>query len=292
MNILILGGNRFFGKKLAQKLLDEGHHVTLLNRGNIDDKLGEKVARIKCDRTKQKELQKAVRNQKWDIVYDQICFTAKEAREAIEIFKGNVGHYIFTSSQSVYDLNQNITENSFDPYNFTYEKIVTKEDNYAEAKRQSEAAFFSVEDFPVTAVRFPIVLGAEDYTDRFLFHIKNIAKGNEIFFPDLFAKISFISSEDASNVLGFLANKTPQGPVNAASDEPISLEGFIQEIEREVDNYVKRAEKASNENHSPYGIDSDWYMDIGKLKSLGLTPRPIKNWLSKEIQTVIQNYKL
>lgn len=291
MNILILGGNRFFGKKLAHKLLDDGHELTLLNRGNIKDELGDKVSRIKCDRTNPVDLQKSVGNTKWDIVYDQICYTAKEARGAVKVFKDNIGHYIFTSSQSVYGPNPNLTEDFFEPHNYTYQEVATKEKNYAEAKRQSEAAFFGEKDFPVTAVRFPIVLGADDYTERLLFHIKNIAQENEIFFPTPDAKISFISSDDAAEVLYFLGNKSPKGPINAASADPISLEEFSKEIERLVGKKILLAENPTDENQSPYGIESDWFMDIGKLKSLGLTPCPIKSWLGDEVQAVIQSNK-
>lgn len=44
MKALILGGNRFFGMKLANLLITEGFDSTLLNRGNLEDGFGEKVS--------------------------------------------------------------------------------------------------------------------------------------------------------------------------------------------------------------------------------------------------------
>lgn len=38
MRILIIGGNRFFGKKLASRLSSD-HDLYLLNRGNLDDEV-------------------------------------------------------------------------------------------------------------------------------------------------------------------------------------------------------------------------------------------------------------
>ncbi len=290
MNVLVIGGSRFFGKKLSRKLIQDGHKVTLLNRGTLDDELGNGVTRIKCDRTNSNELQKAVGNSTWDLVYDQVCYTAKDAQEAKKVFDGKVSHYIFTSSQSVYEPNGNIDESFFDPYTHSFEKQETKESNYAEAKRQCEATFFNNPSFPVTAVRFPIVLGADDYTERLLFHIKKVMKGEEIYFPAPHAKISFISSDDAAMVLRFLGDQNKAvGPINAAAEKPIALKDFTQYLEEATGRKVVLAESATDENHSPYGIEQDWFMNVQKLKSMDCTPAPIKNWISDEIQTVIQS---
>lgn len=49
-NILILGGTRFFGKRLVELLLEEGHKVTIATRGNTPDSFGEQVDRLQIDR--------------------------------------------------------------------------------------------------------------------------------------------------------------------------------------------------------------------------------------------------
>lgn len=33
-NVLVIGGNRYVGKRLIARLRDEGHRVTVLNRGS------------------------------------------------------------------------------------------------------------------------------------------------------------------------------------------------------------------------------------------------------------------
>jgi nucleoside-diphosphate-sugar epimerase len=289
MKVLIIGGNRFFGKKLAQILIAEGHDLTMLNRGSIEDGLSSHLKRIKCDRTNFNDLQSAVGSESWDLVYDQVCFTGQEAKEALEIFKGKVGHYIFTSSQSVYGPDQNISESTFDPTTYEFEEMVPKAGHYAEAKRQSEAVFFRDGDFPVTAVRFPIVLGADDYTGRFAFHVNRILNGQEIYMVNPQAKISFISSDDAAMVLRFLGEQKAVGPINACSEKPIVLKDFITLLESELGKSAVMVDAPTEENTSPYGIDSDWFMNIEKLKALDCLPAPIETWLSREIQGAIDN---
>ena len=84
MKILILGGNRFFGRHLADSLLGAKNEVTLLNRGTHPDGFEDKVERLQADRKSKGQLLSAVQGRTWDLVFDQICYTATEAREACD----------------------------------------------------------------------------------------------------------------------------------------------------------------------------------------------------------------
>lgn len=286
MKILIIGGNRFFGKKLASKLLHAGHSVTLLNRGNFDDGFGDAVSRIRCDRTNLESLRGGVAKGYWDIIYDQVCFDAREAQGAVDVFRDKTSHYIFTSSQSVYSLGSEITEQAFNPRTHTYFEIAERYKAYAEAKRQCESTFFKADNFPVTAVRLPLVLGRDDYTKRMQFHVERVKKSDEIYFPNIDAQISLISSDDAAMALEFLATVKPAGAVNAASTEPIALSEFMRQISLVVGRQPVFASAANDKNHSPYGVESNWFMDVKKLSSLGFMAQSIQSWLREEIAAI------
>ena len=51
MHVLVIGGNRFMGLSLVWRLLFGGHRVTVLNRGNLADPFGDRVERVRVDRT-------------------------------------------------------------------------------------------------------------------------------------------------------------------------------------------------------------------------------------------------
>lgn len=51
--------------------------------------------------------------------------------------------------------------------------------------------------FDVVAVRFPLVIGPDDYTHRFTFHVDRIKQGLPIGIDHPKARYSFISSADA-----------------------------------------------------------------------------------------------
>ncbi|MEO0337025.1 MAG: NAD-dependent epimerase/dehydratase family protein, partial [Pseudomonadota bacterium] len=210
--------------------------------------------------------------------------------EAVDVFSGRVGHYVFTSSQSVYDAGQNLSEEDFDPRTHTFDSVAGKSEDYAEAKRQAEAEFFQAEGFPVTAVRFPIVIGIDDSTNRFLFHVRRVASLDEIYLPNPLAKISFVDSGDAAEALKFLGALGPQGPINVASEQPVELGAFVGLIEKALGKTAIFTQQETPDNLSPYGIRDHWYMTTSKLTSLGFSLRPIEEWVGPSaIQMLKEN---
>lgn len=285
--ILVIGGNRFFGKRLVKKLIANGDQVTVLNRGHLADGFGEKIARVNCDRDDVEKLKASVQHKTWDIVYDQVCFDAHQARAACEIFSKTTKKYIFTSTQSVYLPGQNLPESVFDPKTHSYEKVLARDENYGEAKRQCETVFFAQDKMPVVAVRFPIVMGPDDYTERLKFYVDKIKNGESVYLPNVEARMSFIHAQDAADGLFLLGNINFTGPVNMASKNPMRLKDLVGWIEKTVDKKaVIRSNALSPDEKSPYGLESDWSMNIERAQSLGFTPKEISDW----IVAVIKNY--
>ena len=46
MNILVIGGTRFFGIHMVEELLKAGHEITIAKRGIASDSFGDKVKRL------------------------------------------------------------------------------------------------------------------------------------------------------------------------------------------------------------------------------------------------------
>lgn len=278
MKALIIGGNRFFGKRLAAGLLQRKVSVTLLNRGQHADGFGANVERIQLDRQTLHRNHPLLAGLEWDIVYDQVCYDATEARAACEAFAGKTGSYVFTSSQSVYAPGAALTEDAFQPRNHVFTSVVDRFTDYGEAKRQAEAVFFREAPFPVTAVRFPFVLGDDDYTGRIQFHVEHILESRPLHFPNIDARISLISSADAARFLEFLASRPIPGPINCCSPEPISFRELVETIEAATGRRAKLEGEASADP-SPYGVASDWFMNVDKLRQYGFVAEPLMSWL-------------
>ncbi|MBY9078484.1 NAD-dependent dehydratase [Paenibacillus sp. HN-1] len=290
--ILVLGGTRFFGKKLVSRLIQHpDNHVTLLTRGNAHDDFGDKVSRLRADRSDPKQLEDVLGSSSWDIVYDNICYSPNDALTAQSLFKGRTARYILTSSMSVYDPSpEALTEAVFDPYRHPLRRGDRDDFTYQEGKQLAEAVLLQQSGFPVSAVRFPIVLGEDDYTRRLHFHIEHIRNGDPIGVPNLDARMSFITSDEAADFLNKLGCSTLTGPVNACSGGTVSIREVIAMIERETGQRAEVCSEAPEEHISPFGVEESWYMDTAYAQKAGFAFRELTEYLPALIASI--NLKL
>ncbi len=287
MKALVLGGSRFFGKRLVKLLLDQEVEVTVLNRGLTPDDFGKHVRRIQMDRRDLRANHPLIKGLSWDIVYDQICYDAKEARGACESFADKTKRYIFTSSKSVYGPGSLIPESVFDPKAYKFTKDIYTKSSYAEAKRQAEAVFFQKANFPVVAVRFPIVLGPDDYTRRLHFHVERVLQAQPIYFPNLDAKITFVEADDAARFLAGLSENDFEGQINCCSLDAVTLRQVMSWIEVETGRAAKLVSKKEDGEASPFGIEENWYMNTSKLQQLGFRPKEISKWFPSLVRELV-----
>ncbi len=81
-----------------------------------------------------------------------------------------------TSSMAVYEPALSLKEDDFDSYQYPIVYGDRKDFSYEEGKRLAEAVLFTYATFPVIAVRFPVVIGENDYTKRLQFYVDHIVK--------------------------------------------------------------------------------------------------------------------
>ncbi|MGG3571620.1 NAD-dependent epimerase/dehydratase family protein [Bacillus gobiensis] len=290
--VAVLGGTRFFGIHLVEELIRRGVEVTVATRGNSDIPFPDKVKQIVFDREDAEDFRRAFQGTSWDAVYDQICYTSQDADTAIEVFRDKTKHYIFTSSMSVYDLGESIiTEDVFDPFSYPIVMGTREDFTYQEGKRHAEAIFHQKAPFPVTSVRFPIVLGKNDYTERLTFHIDRILKKQEIYFDHPESKISFISEEEAGTFLGWLLDRPENTPFNACASGTTSLRALLSLIENETGEEFLLAKEKTEDNASPYNLPESWTLSNEKSAAAGFSFSDLDNWLPHLVRDVTATRK-
>ncbi len=283
MNALIIGGNKFFGLRLARLLLENGHTVVLLNRGNSNDGLGDQVERLICDRNDQAKMNEVLAKREFDIVFDQVCYDYNSAKASCEIFKDKTKRYVFTSTKSVYGPGEDLKEEAFDPTKHEFENLETWETDYGEAKRQAETAFVRNADFPVAMLRFPFVLGEEDPSGRLKWHIDRIKEGKPIYLPSPESKVNVIHAKDAARALYEVGLSGFEGPINCAGAEPLVLQDLINMIEQKYAIKANLLSEESKDDWSPYGVSSNWWMNIEQMKARFFAPSTPKSFLPELI---------
>ena len=99
MKILVMGGTRFVGKSLVEKLLLNNHQIDIFTRGNKPH-LSE-VNHIKGDRNSSDDIYK-LKNNKYDIVFDISGRELVQTKTLIETINNSFKRYIYVSSAGVY----------------------------------------------------------------------------------------------------------------------------------------------------------------------------------------------
>jgi nucleoside-diphosphate-sugar epimerase len=279
---LILGGTQFVGKRLVQLLLDNGVEVTIATRGKTADPFGDKVLRVIIDREDASTLNEAFQNKAWDVVFDQTCYSSQEAHETLQALEGKVKKYIFTSSQAVYDFGTNHKEESFDPA--TFQPVLKNRREYIgyvgyqEAKRAAEAILFQQAKVPVVAVRFSIIVGEDDYTNRLKFHVDHVMQGNPMYIEHPDFRYSFIDSREAAHFLYNIATSDFKGPINPGSSGDISLRELVTLIETITET---NATLSAEGDQSPYNLPGSWSTDTSLAESMGYRFKPLNQLLEE-----------
>jgi len=285
--VLIFGGTRYFGRRLALRLADAGDDVTIVTRGEHTPPVAKGLTFFKGDRTSSSTLQD-LGTKNWDVIYDNICYSPYQAKLAVDAFEGRVGKYILTSTMSVYDEGgANLTEKAYNPFPGKYD--LEREHDYGEGKRQAESYFFQRATFPVVAVRFPVVLGNDDYTERLVFHVKRALTGEPIVAHNVNARMGYISSYEAASFLEWCGRADITGPINAASEGVLTIKELMAKIDAAAGTHSTFAD--SGEPHSPLAPENDFYMDTSEAKRAGYRFMRVEDWLDRLILEEIRNHR-
>ena len=294
-NILVIGGTRYFGKLLVQRLLQAGHRVTIATRGLAPDPFGSRIERIRVDRRNESAMRAAFANTPgYDIVYDQMCYSPLDAAISARVFAGKVKRYIMASTIDVYrpllgsqdapfaETDINVLAQPIDTrYPWHDPKLACE--SYVMGKLQAEAYFYRDGTLPVVSVRIGHVLaGAEDFTGRLAHYVDLVRLGAPLRYTNAAAASSFMSAQSVTDFLVWTGARDFKGPVNAACDGALSAFDLYHRVGMALDEPVKAlpASKTAQAGQlSPFDLPSQLMADTSRAKQLGYRFGHSDEWL-------------
>jgi 2'-hydroxyisoflavone reductase len=177
MRILILGGTLFLGRHVVDAARERGHELTLFNRGQTRPDLFPDVEKLRGDRDGDLT---ALAGRDFDAVVDTSGRVPRLVAETLDAL-GDVGHYTFVSTISVYaDLSTPPTESS--PLAELQEPTEVWEEAYGELKVLCEDVVRR--RFPDAFIPRPgLIVGPWDPTGRFTYWPTRLAAGGRVLAP-------------------------------------------------------------------------------------------------------------
>lgn len=292
MKALVLGGTGFIGRRLVRQLLERQWEVTVATSGKTSNPFGSEVAHFIIDRFDTAKGMRALASTgSYDVLFDQLCFDAEDARGVVDNFAGRIQRYVFVSSGAVYrfeDGGQHDSspqfESSFDPGSHSIQAGKWNDIGYSSGKRNAEAYLFQKAPFPVAAARFPIVIGHDDSTLRFQKCIKDILSGHRIILPVGGGKRNFVWVDDAGRFLSWLATGGKSGTYNAASSYSLDAAEIVQRMSHALD-LQPLVETGQTSERSPfYYAPADVILSARKAESEGFAFTPFDSWFPAEVK--------
>lgn len=151
MRVLLIGGTGTISMAISRQLLETGHELYLVNRGNRSIELsGDNLHHITGDINDEVFMSKQLEGLHFDVVADFIAFVPQHLERDYRLFHGKTHQFVFISSASAYQTplsDYRITEGTplSNPYwEYSRNKIACEE--YLMKKYREEG-------FPITIVR-------------------------------------------------------------------------------------------------------------------------------------------
>ncbi len=276
MNILVLGGTRFFGIHMVNDLLEQGHEVTVATRGITPDGFGDQVSRIHFDRSDEDSIRAVIAGAHYDVIIDKIAYCSNDIRKIMEA--ADFDRYIYMSSTAVYDpLHLNTVEDDLDGTAGELIWCDRQDYPYDVVKRQAEYALWQkYPDKDWIAVRYPFVTGRDDYTRRLYFYVEHVLGQIPMHVDNLDSQMAFIRSDEAGRFLSFLVDKDLKGAVNGSSKGTISVREILGYLEKATGT---AAVLSDDGDPAPYNGMPDYSINTDKACSLGFKFTELKDWI-------------
>ncbi|WP_113704245.1 NAD-dependent epimerase/dehydratase family protein [Nonomuraea lactucae] len=290
-NVCVIGGSRYFGRRVIERLRDGGAGVTVVNRGSSPAPEG--VTHLVADRDDEEALTTALAGRSFDVVIDQVCYTPRQAATARRVFGGRTRRYVMTSTIEVYSdldggpLREEAVDLAAVPVraDLPWHLPAFVDEHYGQGKRQAEAVLAGEPGFGFASVRAGHVLGGADFTGRLDHYATRIRQGAPVVVHSRPRPSSFINDQEIADLLFWAAGADFTGPVNACSHGPLDVTGLCDALSAAIG--AGPAVYTTDGEVSPFSFDRDYGMDNGRAARLGFGFSHTSEWLPRVISEAL-----
>ncbi|MER7172565.1 NAD-dependent epimerase/dehydratase family protein [Streptomyces mesophilus] len=306
--ICVIGGSRYFGKLLVERLRAAGHQVTVINRGSGVPPAG--VEHLVADRDDEAALVAALGARTFDVVVDQVCYTPVQAAIAVRAFRGRARRYVMTSTIEVYDPataelplaapGTPVPETAVDPASWLVRADLPWHDqayletHYAEGKRQAEAVFTQDGGYAFMSVRSAHVLGggALEFTGRLAHYVERVLGDLPVAVHADPLPTVFVHYAELAALLHWAATETDfTGPLNASSGDPLDVYGLVDVIASRAGRAPVYATVATGQEASPFSFDRHYAMSNARAEKAGFAFSRTADWLPQAVDEALAAHR-
>lgn len=304
LEFLLVSGSGFIGRHVARGLIDRGHRVTVLARGERGAVNGARM--LIADRREAAAVAAALAGARFDLAIDFLVFVAPDLAWLAAIPTRTFDRLVMISTGQVYL----VTEGATPPFRedaaagpVMAEPAAGTRDHanwaYGVGKRRAEAALLALREvrgLGSVALRLPIVQGEADGSLRLWAYLERMLDGGPLVLPDGGRQsIRFVYAGDLAPVLVRLADPslTPAMAYNLAQPEVVPLRAFLDRVARAAGiaprfveaSWDRCREAGLDENFSPYAGRWSSVLDPGRaISDLSYVATSVDDYLPRVVR--------
>jgi 2'-hydroxyisoflavone reductase len=276
--------------------LEQGHDVTLFNRGSTNADLYPGLERIAGDRDGGLD---GLRGREWDAVVDTSGYLPRVVAAGAELLAGAAGHYVFVSSVSVYASFAEVVDESAALAQLSEPGSEDIGKDYGALKALCEQAVETAFPGRATLVRAGLIVGPYDPTGRFTYWPHRIARGGDVLVPGpAWRPVQIVDVRDLGEWIVRAAEQRITGPFNATG--PTTMGAVVDAAKRvtgstartvEVDDAFLAGEGVDEWMGFPLWVDTrneEWRrfleVDTARAVGAGLTFRPLDETVAATLE--------
>tara|TARA_Y100000589_G_scaffold184855_1_gene175150 strand:- start:5098 stop:6018 length:921 start_codon:yes stop_codon:yes gene_type:complete len=218
MKILVMGGTRFVGKSLVEKLILQNHNVDIFTRGNKPNAIGTNL--IKGDRNDIEGISK-LKNNRYEFIFDISGRELYQTKILIENIKNDFERYVYVSSAGVYKDCQELPLNE--------EDAIDKKSRHI-GKYETEKWLID-NKIPFTSFRPTYIYGPGNYNKIENWFFERIVRSKEIPIPldgSLITQLGHVSDLTDVMIKCLNNNKTKNNIYNCSGERGVTIKGLVQ----------------------------------------------------------------
>jgi 2'-hydroxyisoflavone reductase len=237
VRILVLGGTRFIGSTFVETALAHQHKLTLFNRGRSHPELFASVQRVTGDRGDPAAVSQLAAHE-WDCIVDISGYSPDQVRPILDIPGHSSAHYVYISTVSVYaePMPPDAAEDA--PLLEVDESISAGDARaYGGLKALCESLLRDSVGDRLTVLRPTFVIGPDDYTDRFTWWVRRIARGGRMAVPRrLEQHLQLIDVRDLAGFALKVIEQRTLGTFNAVGPEqPLTVGTMVDSVQQALE---------------------------------------------------------
>jgi len=250
LKLLVLGGTGLIGPPMVEYALARGHEVTLFNRGKTNVGLFPDLEKLVGDRNGDLASIEAevAKKRRWDAVIDNTASIPRWVTQSAGLLSKSADVYLYTSSISAYAAHDTPGADETAPVGTISPedeaKVAGPQDitgeNYGPLKARCEDEARTAFPDAAIVVRPGLIVGPGDYSDRFTYWPRRVARGGEVLAPGTpDDPVQFIDCRDLGEWYIRLVEDRAFGTYNATGPRsPMTIAGLLHGIRATLDNDI------------------------------------------------------